>query len=66
MSAYVWHFLSYKQIILIKGDKIKLNIKLNIQNIFNNDSNNLEKLIEMFNIKLLNIIIHLENQDGEN
>jgi len=48
-------------ILNIRGFKINLNIKLNIKSIFKSDVDT-EEFIELFNYRLLRIILHIENQ----
>jgi len=43
-----------------------LDIKLNVSSILNTEISNQEQFIELFNAKLLKIIIHLEEQGGSN
>jgi len=43
-----------------------LNIRLKVRSTFKNKDISSEKFIELFNYKLLKIIINLENQGGEN
>ena len=41
-----------------------MNIKLNVRSILKSDLSKTENYIELFNYKLLKIIIYLENQGG--
>ena len=43
-----------------------MDIKLNVSSIFNSDISNQEQFTELFNAKLLKIILHLEEQGGSN
>ena len=49
----------------VKGVRFTLNVKLNVKSVFKIDTNR-EDFIELFNYKLLKIIIYLETQGGEN
>jgi len=49
-----------------KGVQFRLNIRLKVRSTFKNKDISSEKFIELFNYKLLKIIINLENQGGEN
>jgi len=63
MSEILTFFVVYINNFRLRG-KLILDIKLNVRSVFKQDIDQQKAFIELFNYKLLKIIMYLEYRDG--